>query len=174
MKLFAKTLMLAVAGTFLAAQAFAGDRAPAFTKFPNSHRATGHILESYPIYAEGGTRQKEVCEKVQVPVYGGVDQNQRAGNALAGAVIGGILGNMATGNKAGTTAGAVLGMAAGANSTNKPVVAYKWETQCHMVEVSSSSVQYYESRIQLEGVIYRVHTSNKMRPGGTVKMFVSN
>lgn len=174
MKLLNKTIMLAVAGTLVAAQAFAHERQPSFTKFSDSHRATGYVLESYPVYAEGGTRQKEVCEKVQVPVYGGVDQNQRAGNALAGAVIGGILGNMATGNKAGTTAGAVLGMAAGANSTNKPVVAYKWEKQCHMVEVSSSRIQYYESRIRLEGVIYRVHTSNKMRPGGTVKMFVHN
>lgn len=153
--------------------AFAQERAPSFNKFAGSHRVAGEVLESNPVYAGGGTRTKRVCENVQVPIYaqGGGSQTE---NAIAGAVIGGMLGHIATGKSSGATVGAIMGGMVGANQHQNRVVGYRTERQCSDVQVSNTRVQYYESRIRLEGRIYRVRTSSSFKPGGTVYMYVRN
>jgi uncharacterized protein YcfJ len=174
MKLFAETVSLAFVGALIASQAMAQSDVPSFKWFEGLHKTTARVLDTSPVYSGSQTRQKEVCEKVRVPIYGGVDQNQRTGNALAGAVIGGILGNMAAGNKAGTTAGAILGAAAGANAGNREIVGYRLETQCNVVDFVNDHLRYYKSRVRVEGDVYIVHTQHRLEPGSSVKMYVAN
>lgn len=171
MKKFATSLALVLAGAMSAAPVLAHDHAPSFKKFSDSHVAYGNVLDSYPIYSE--SRQKEVCEKVKVPVYSQNDPNQQAGNIVAGAIIGSVVGQIATGNKKGAGTGAVIGAIAGANSNQNKVVGYRYETQCHVVNVDGG-IEYFEARIRLEGNIYRVRTDYQIQKGSSVKMYVHN
>lgn len=172
-KRFLIAVVMASMSIFPVSGALAHERAPSFNKFPDSHRAAGVVLDSYPVYAGGGTTTRRVCENVQVPIYAQGGGNQ-AGDIVGGAVVGGILGRMVSGNSSGATAGAIVGGMVGANQHQNRIVGYRTERQCNDVQVSNNRVKYYESRIQLEGRIYRVRTSSPFQQGGTVHMWVHN
>jgi uncharacterized protein YcfJ len=173
MKRFMLALAVAVVGAISMSGPALADRMPSFKWFSNSHKAVGTVLESYPVYASGGTSTERVCKDVKVPIYAG---GANAGDIAAGAIIGGVLGNIATGNKAGTTAGAVLGGVVAADQANKrTITGYRIERQCEDVQVSNrDTLKYYESRVRLEGRVYLVRTTNQFRAGQNVTMWVSN
>ena len=173
-----KRIVLALAVSAFGALSLAGpalaDRMPSFKWFQNSHKAVGTVLSSTPVYSSGGSHTEKVCEDVKVPIYGGGGAN--AGDVAAGVIIGGVLGNIATGNKAGTTAGAVVGGLVAADQANKKkITGYRMERQCNYVDVSNGDrLEYYESRIRLEGRTYLVRTKNQFSNGQNVTMYVSN
>lgn len=173
MKRFFITMVLAAMCIYPVTGVSAHERAPSFKRFADSHRVAGHVLESYPVYAGGGTSTRRVCENVQVPIYGQGGGNQ-AGDVVAGAVVGGILGRMVTGKSSGATVGAIMGGMVGANQHQNRITGYRTERQCNDVQVSDTRVRYYESRIRLEGRIYRVRTSSPFQAGGMVHMWVHN
>jgi len=173
MKLPIKIAALAFAGALFATQTLAHDHGPSFSRFSDSHVAYADVLESVPVYSGASSAQKQVCEKVQVPIYAGNDKTKQAENVVAGAVVGAIFGKIVTGNNNGAATGAVIGAVAGANKQKPQIIGYRKETQCHMVDVAGK-VKYYQSRIRLEGRIYRVQTGHRLTPGGTVKMYVHN
>ena len=91
------------------------------------------VIESTPT-----TRQ--VCENVEVPIYGTVQRQGGAtgGDVLGGMIIGGLLGKGLTGKDDGAAAGAVFGGIIAADQANKPktetvITGYKTERQCQNV-----------------------------------------
>jgi len=174
MKMFARTAAITLAGALMATQAFAFDSTPRMHKFNNSHRVYAEVISSEPVYSEGTTRQKRVCEDVEVPIYGGSNNGDQVGNTVAGAVVGGLLGQAATGNKNGATAGALLGAAVGASKQTNRVVGYRVERQCHNETYDNSRVLYYRVRVRAEGQIYRIQLQDPMERGDTVRMYFHN
>lgn len=174
MQKYLRAVGLAMLVTFSVSQIAAAAGMPTFTKTYNTHAVDGRVLESYPIYKAGTPVYREVCHDVEVPIYQAGDPANQAGNTVAGVVIGGIIGRTLTGDDTGGVAGAVLGGIAGANMDNRRIVGYRIEHQCNTVQDSASAVKYYESRIQIEGRIFRTHTQHPLIVGGTVRMYMPN
>lgn len=172
MKRFLFPLVILSMGLAPMSPAFAHERAPAFKRFSDSHRATGTVIESYPVYSNAGSRTKRVCQDVKVPIYANNGTNPN--DVVAGAVIGGILGKIATGKNDGALAGAVIGGAVAADKSRKKITGYRIERQCDVVEVNNDRIEYYESRIRIEGRIYRVRTTHGFRTGQSINMWVHN
>jgi len=91
------------------------------------------VIESTPY-----TRQ--VCQNVEVPIYGTVTRQGSAtgGDVLGGMILGGLLGKGVTGKDDGAAAGAVLGGIIAADKANKPktetvITGYKTERQCENI-----------------------------------------
>ena len=91
------------------------------------------VIESTPY-----TRQ--VCNNVEVPIYGTVTRQGSAtgGDVLGGMILGGLLGKGVTGKDDGAAAGAVLGGIIAADKANKPktetvITGYKTERQCENI-----------------------------------------
>lgn len=171
MKQLLKTLAVAALGVMPVTLALAHERLPSFSRFSDSHQVAGTVLESYAVYGSSYSSTRRVCEDVRVPIY--ANNPNATGDVVAGIVVGGILGKAITGNNNGATTGAVLGGIAAAQNSRK-VTGYRIERQCNDVEVVNDNVQYYETRVRLEGRIYRVRTDRPFQPGSTLYMWVHN
>jgi len=175
MKRFFLAAVMAAFGTMTFAPAVVAGGLPTWSRSYDSHRVIGNVLESYPVYGEASTRNQRVCQDVQVPIYSGVSPNEKVGNVVAGAVLGGILGQIVTGNKNGATTGAVLGGVVGATKNPRHISGYRLERQCNNVETGvNGRLKYYESRIRIEGRVYRVRTEHRLNDGGRVRMYMPN
>lgn len=145
---------------------------PSFSQLPNSQRVEGYVIESYPVVNAGAPQTQRVCENVEVPIYAHGQQTNQAGDVLAGIVVGGVIGKVLTGKDSGAAVGAIIGGAAAANNQQQHIVGYRTERQCHMVEVANDQVDFYRTRINLQGKVYRVRSSYPFRAGDTVYMWV--
>jgi|SRR6056300_1049504 len=92
---------------------------PAVAEVTEDHYKTIHKKVPYT---------EQICELVDVPVYGNNGSNTE--DVLTGAIIGGIIGNNIKGEKNGGAAGAVLGGLLGAKNRSNRVVGYRQEQQC--------------------------------------------
>jgi uncharacterized protein YcfJ len=118
----------------------------------------------------------QVCETVDIPIYGNVGGGANAGDVLGGMIIGGLLGKGASGDDKGAAAGAVIGgMIAADKKQQQGVVGYRQEQRC--------STQYKEERVQTlknyliwyewKGVTGRSYTYNQYSIGDRVPVSVS-
>jgi uncharacterized protein YcfJ len=75
---------------------------------------------------------EQVCNWVDVPIYGQTGGGASAGDVLGGMIIGGLLGKGATGKDNGAAAGAVIGgmIAADKNQGKESIIGYKQERRC--------------------------------------------
>ena len=76
-----------------------------------ANTVTATVSSIQPIYHNTTVRTPtNVCQDVEVPVYGTVQGNgASSGDVLTGMIIGGLLGKGVSGNDKGAAAGAVLG-----------------------------------------------------------------
>ena len=117
-------------------------------------RAT--IEDVYATVVEQTPHTRQVCQNVEVPIYGTVTRQgggASGGDILGGMIIGGLLGKGATGKDNGAAAGAVLGGIIAADKANKPktetvITGYKTERQCENVtEYKSVNKKVYDYSI---------------------------
>ena len=98
------------------------------------------IEDIYATVVESTPYTQQVCQNVEVPIYGTVTRQGSAngGDVLTGMIIGGLLGKGATGKDNGAAAGAVIGGIIAADKANKPktetvITGYKTERHCENV-----------------------------------------
>ena len=99
------------------------------------------IEDVYATVVEQTPYTRQVCQNVEVPIYGTVTRqggSASGGDVLTGMILGGLLGKGATGKDDGAAAGAVLGGIIAADKANKPrtetvITGYKTERQCENV-----------------------------------------
>jgi len=130
----------------------------ASTAFANAFTATGKVERIQPVYTKINQQQpQQVCQNVEVPVYGTVQGNgANGGDVLAGMIIGGILGKGATGKDNGAAAGAVIGGIIAAENGKKGervITGYRTETQCstQYVNQTVSVVNEYDITYNVNG-----------------------
>ena len=99
-----------------------------------------NIEDVYATVIESTPYTRQVCNNVEVPIYGTITRQGSAtgGDVLSGMIIGGLLGKGATGKDDGAAAGAVLGGIIAADRANKPktetvITGYKTERQCENI-----------------------------------------
>jgi len=123
----------------------------ATTAFAETFTATVVVKNATPVYQTVNVQvPRNVCNNVDVPIYGTNKKGANGADVLAGMIIGGILGKGISGKDDGAAAGAVLGgiVAAEEGSNEKVIIGYKTERQC-------SQTVGYESRREITG--YRVY-----------------
>lgn len=117
------------------------------------------------------TRQ---CEIIDIPIYGSNQTNN--GNAILGAIIGGVIGNQfgkGDGNKAATAAGAAIGAVKGSQMQNdRPIVGYKREERCHMVQNFryEDKIRDYTVKYEWNGFHGAVVTYNQFSVGDSINL----
>lgn len=100
---------------------------------------------------------EQICNTVEVPIYGSVKGQASTGDALVGAIIGGAIGNQ-VGNGSGKDAATVLGAIIGADVANKRgtrqevITGYRQETRCNNVTTYSRHTEevYSHSTIRFK------------------------
>ena len=118
----------------------------------------GKVTQVRPIHTQVSQQTpRQVCEQVQVPIYGNNGQTNN-GNAILGAIIGGVIGNQfgsGDGNKAATAVGAAIGAVKGSQSGNKNIVGYQNTTQCHKeyTNTTKNIVNEYDITDNVNGTI---------------------
>ena len=118
-------------------------------------------------------RPQQVCQTVDVPIYGNVGGGANAGDVLGGMIIGGLLGKGASGNDKGAAAGAVIGgMIAADNKQQRGVVGYRQEQQCktEYYNVMESRNNGYFLTIEVEDNILNVKTRKEYSVGDRVQI----
>lgn len=105
-----------------------------------AERIQADVEDVFATVIESTPTTRQVCENVEVPIYGTVQRQGGAtgGDVLGGMIIGGLLGKGLTGKDDGAAAGAVFGGIIAADQANKPkservITGYKTERQCQNV-----------------------------------------
>ena len=114
-----------------------------------------NIEDVYATVIESTPYTRQVCNNVEVPIYGTITRQGSAtgGDVLSGMIIGGLLGKGATGKDDGAAAGAVLGGIIAADRANKPktetvITGYKTERQCkNITEYKDVNKKVYDYSI---------------------------
>ena len=101
----------------------------------NSVVVTGIVTDITPVYTQVNRQQPtQVCNNVEVPIYGRTQGGDAAAGALLGMILGGAIGKGATGDDGGAAAGAVIGGIIGAdraqNGSREVITGYRTERQC--------------------------------------------
>lgn len=104
----------------------------------------GTIEDHFTTVVEQTPTVRQVCENIEVPIYG--RGQATTGDALAGAIIGGVIGNQ-FGSGSGKDAMTVLGAIVGADVANKQggrqVVGWEQRTEC------SNQTHYVQTQRQV-------------------------
>ena len=114
-----KLIGTVLATSLLATSAFAGDPS---------------VQDKYKVVETRVPNTQNVCQNVQVPIYGNVGGGGASGtDVLGGMIIGGLLGKGITGKDNGAAAGAVLGgifQADKKQNKQNQIVGYRQQQQC--------------------------------------------
>ena len=145
--------------------------------YADTVRAT--ITNIQPIYHNTTIRTpSNICQDVEVPVYGTVQSGGASGgDVLTGMIIGGLLGKGVSGNDKGAAAGAVLGGIISAdNKRSKQVITgYRLERQCHTTYINETQRQlkHYKIRFTWNGINGSAATYNVYQIGDRIPVEVS-
>jgi uncharacterized protein YcfJ len=145
--------------------------------YADTVRAT--VTSIQPIYHNTTTRTpSNICQNVEVPVYGTVQSGGASGgDVLTGMIIGGLLGKGVTGKDNGAAAGAVIGGIISAdNKRSKQVITgYRVESQCHTTYVNSTQRQlkHYKIWFTWNGINGSAATYNVYQIGDRIPVEVS-
>ena len=145
--------------------------------YADTVRAT--VTSIQPIYHNTTTRTpSNICQSVEVPVYGTVQSGGASGgDVLTGMILGGLLGKGVSGNDKGAAAGAVLGGIISAdNKRSKQVITgYRVESQCHTTYVNSTQRQlkHYKIWFTWNGINGSAATYNVYQIGDRIPVEVS-
>ena len=137
------------------------------------------IEDIYATVVEQTPYTRQVCQNVEVPVYGTVQGGgATGGDVLAGMIIGGILGKGVTGNDNGAAAGAVMGgiIAADQNNGNRQVITgYRTERQCSevMVRQEVRGIRDYLITFEWNGIYGSAYTYNNYTLGQRIPVEVN-
>ena len=106
--------------TLLAAPAFAGTR-------------DASVKDVYKTVTKQIPHTQNICNTVDVPIYGTVGGGASGADVLGGMIIGGLLGKGVTGKDDGAAAGAVLGgiISADKKRGKQQIVGYRQEQRCN-------------------------------------------
>ena len=122
---------------------------------------------------------RNICQDVQVPIYGNVQRRSSDGEVLSGAIIGGVIGNQ-FGNGQGKDIMTVLGAIMGANSqqggkTSQVVTGYRLEQQCQTVYASTTerTLKHYKIYFTWNGHEGTAMTYNEYQVGNSIPVEVS-
>lgn len=146
-------MVLAAGGIVYASTVYARERAQDAWVMPSYESVTTYVAVT-----------KNVCEKIQVPIFENVQRRGSDGEVLGGAVVGGVIGNQ-FGNGSGKDIMTVLGAIMGANAGAKPktervITGYKYVNQCNDVEewIEKTERVYSHSTItfEVDGKTYNV------------------
>ena len=119
------------------------------------------VQDFYKTITKQIPQTQQVCEIVDVPIYGNVGNGASAGDVLGGMIIGGLIGKGVTNKDNGAAAGAVLGGMIAADKKNQQgVVGYRQEQRCtnHTTYSSVSEEVYSHSVVTFnhDGRTYRL------------------
>ena len=133
----------------------------------SAEKITANIEDVFATVIESTPYTRQVCQNVEVPIYGTVTRQgsgATGGDVLGGMIIGGLLGKGVTGKDNGAAAGAVLGGIIAADKASKPktetvITGYKTERQCENVtEYKDVNKKVYDYTIitwTVDGVTYQ-------------------
>tara|TARA_Y100000114_G_scaffold144460_1_gene153060 strand:- start:534 stop:1034 length:501 start_codon:yes stop_codon:yes gene_type:complete len=144
-----------------------------------ANTVTATVSSIQPIYHNTTVRTPtNVCQDVEVPVYGTVQGNgASSGDVLTGMIIGGLLGKGVSGNDKGAAAGAVLGgMISADNKKSKQVITgYRLERQCHTTYINETQRQlkHYKIWFTWNGIDGTAFTYNNYQIGDRIPVEVS-
>jgi len=94
-----------------------------------------YVQDHYKTVTKRVPYTEQVCQVVDVPIYGRSGGGATAGDILGGMILGGLIGKGATGKDNGAAAGAVIGgmIAADKNQGSEQVIGYRQENRCNNV-----------------------------------------
>ena len=100
------------------------------------------IQDHYRSVTESVPSTRNVCQNVEVPVYGTRQGDFNTGGAIIGGLVGGLLGNQVgggSGREAATGVGAIAGaiIGGGGGNTQQVITGYRMERQCNNVTTYS-------------------------------------
>jgi|TARA_B110000858_G_C17802609_1_gene476105 uncharacterized protein YcfJ len=137
----------------------------------SSFTTQGQVNRIDPVYTNVSQNQpKQVCNNVEVPIYGRTGGGDAGGGALLGMILGGLGGKAVTGKDKGAAVGAVIGGIVGANNAQQGqriVTGYRNERQCitqnsyHTVQV----INEYDVTYNIDGryISFRVNRAQGER-----------
>lgn len=108
------------------------------------------ITDHYKTVTKRIPYTEQVCNLVDVPIYGRTGPGASAGDVLGGMIIGGLIGKGVTNQDNGAAAGAVIGgmIAADKKQSQERIVGYRQETRCNNVtRYNTSSEERYSHSI---------------------------
>jgi uncharacterized protein YcfJ len=131
-----------------------------------AEQISASIEDVFATVVESTPYTRQVCQNVEVPIYGTVTRQRSAngGDVLGGMILGGLLGKGVTGKDDGAAAGAVLGGIIAADKASKPktetvITGYKTERQCeNITEYKDVNKKVYDYSIitwTVDGVTYQ-------------------
>lgn len=145
--------------------------------YADTVRAT--ISSIQPIYHNTTIRTpRNICQNVEVPVYGTVQSGGASGgDVLTGMIIGGLLGKGVTGNDKGAATGAVIGGIISAdNKRSKQVITgYRTQRQCHTTYINNTQRQlkHYKIWFTWNGINGSAFTYNNYQIGDRIPVDVT-
>ena len=145
--------------------------------YADTVRAT--VTSIQPIYHNTTTRTpSNICQNVEVPVYGTVQSGGASGgDVLTGMIIGGLLGKGVTGKDNGAAAGAVIGgiISADNKRSKQGITGHRLERQCHTTYVNNTQRQlkHYKIWFTWNGINGSAATYNVYQIGDRIPVEVS-
>ena len=155
--------------------------------FVNSASAATFVVQGKVTNVTPNTVQIQIpdhqkqCQIIDIPIYGQSSSNGDPviGNIL-GAIVGGVVGNQfggGNGNKAATAAGAAIGAITGGNiaqnqNSQRPIIGYKREERCNMVERFryEEKIRDYTVKYEWNGYHGAVVTYNQFSVGDKINL----
>jgi uncharacterized protein YcfJ len=146
------------------------------TAMANSFSISGTVIASEPVHTTiARNNPTQVCNMVDVPIYGNSNTNF-TGEQVLGAIIGGVIGSKigkGDGRDIAIGTGAVIGSQIGKNQ-NQKIVGYKQVQQCHTNNeiVNETVLSHYNTTVEAMGQTLNTQTSRQLTVGDTVTVDV--